>query len=137
MSALASLLLVLVLPSAAGMVLLSRPARDDRADVAPELLLARGLACGLATWLLGSAILARTVGLSTSSAWVWASAIGAASVVVLLLPRYRPQLRAVFGPVGRRFAVVAGLTALLYAPLGYAVVRTSWSPLGSTPWYYY
>jgi len=137
MSALVALLLVLVLPSAAGTVLLSRPARDDRSDPAPELLLARGVACGLATWLLGSAVLARTVGLTATSAWVWASVIGAASVGVLLLPRYGPQVRAVLAPAGRRFAVVAGLTAVIYAPLGYAVVRTSWSPLGSTPWYYY
>ncbi len=40
-------------------------------------------------------------------------------------------------PLGRRFAATGALTALVFAPLGYAIVHTSWSPLGSTPWYYY
>jgi hypothetical protein len=137
MSALAALLLVLILPSAAGVVLLSGATREDRPPASPELVAARGVACGLAAWLLGSGILARTVGLTAPWAWTWSGVIGAASLVVLLLPRHRPQLRAVLEPVGRRLAAVSGLTLLVYAPLGYAVVSRSWSPLGSTPWYYY
>jgi hypothetical protein len=141
MSALAGLLLVLVLPALAGAVLLSGPPRSTSGEsddpAAPDLTLARGLACGIATWLLGSGILARTVGLTATSAWVWDGLVAAASLVVLLLPTYRSRLRAVLGPVGRRLAEVGGLTALVFLPLGYAILRTSWSPLGSTPWYYY
>ena len=91
MSALAALLLVLVLPSAAGVVLLSGATREDRPPASPELVAARGVACGLAAWLLGSGILARTVGLTAPWAWTWSGVIGAASLVVLLLPRHRPQ----------------------------------------------
>jgi Family of unknown function (DUF6541) len=140
MSALAGLLLVLVLPSLAGAVLLSGSRRDAAGvpgDVVPDLALSRGLACGIATWLLGSGLLTRTVGLTATSVWVWDAVIGAASLVFLLLPHHRARLRAVLGPMGRRLAEVCGLTALVYLPLGYAIVRISWSPLGSTPWYYY
>jgi hypothetical protein len=141
MSALAGLLLVLVLPALAGAVLLSGSRRDAAGvpgDVVPDLALSRGLACGIATWLLGSGLLTRTVGLTATSVWVWDAVIGAASLVVLLLPQHRARLRAALGPVGRRLAEVCALTALVYLPLGYAIVRISWSPLGSTPcWYYY
>jgi hypothetical protein len=153
MITLLSLVLVLVLPSLAGAVLLSRPSRSDPEDAAdhgtgdaapdtapetaPDVALACGLACGSATWLLGSGLLARTVGLSATSAWLWDALVAAGSVAVLLLPRHRMLLRAVLGPVGRRIGEVGGLAALVFLPLGAVVVRTSWSPLGSTPWYYY
>jgi hypothetical protein len=140
MSALAGLLLVLVLPALAGAVLLSGPARGSSGDpdvTVPDLALSRGLACGIATWLLGSGLLTRTVGLTATSAWIWDGCVATVSVVVLLLPRHRTRLRAVLGPVGRRLAEVGGLTALVFVPLGYAIVRISWSPLGSTPWYYF
>jgi hypothetical protein len=140
MSALAGLFLVLVLPAVAGAVLLSgraETASGDSGDTGPDLTLARGVACGLATWLLGSGLLARTVGLTAASAWVWDALVGAVSLVVLLLPRSRSRLKAVLGPAGRRLAEVGGLTALVFLPLGYTIVHTSWSPLGSTPWYYY
>ncbi|MBO0844210.1 MAG: hypothetical protein J2P22_02185 [Nocardioides sp.] len=148
MSALVALLLVFVLPAVAAAVLLASPARTDAADpsvdlpavppaVSPDLLIARGVACGLATWMVGSGLLARTVGLTPTSAWVWTALVAAASLVVLLLPRHRARLRAVLGALGRRLAVVVGLAALVYVPLGVAVLRTTWSPLGSTPWYYY
>jgi len=70
MSALAGLLLVLVLPALAGTVLLSGSRRDAAGvpgDVVPDLALSRGLACGIATWLLGSGLLTRTVRPRTSS----------------------------------------------------------------------
>jgi hypothetical protein len=145
MSLLAALVLVLVLPAVAGAVLLSGPTTDaaaGRADgtvrvARPDLLVARGIACGVATWLLGSGLLTRTVGLSATSAWVWDAAAAALSVLVLLLSRNRARVRAVLGPVGRRIAEVGALSALVFLPLGRAIVHTSWSPLGSTPWYYY
>jgi hypothetical protein len=140
MSVLVGLLLVLLLPSAAGAVALSasgRGASDDARDVSPDVLLARGLACGLATWLLGSGLLVRTVGLSTTSVWVWDAVVGAASLAVLLLPHHRTRLRAVLAAGGRRLVEVGGLTGLVFLPLGAAILRTTWSPLGSTPWYYY
>ena len=143
MSALVALLLVLVLPALAGTVVLS-----DAPETSPEpgparpptphdIVLSRGLACGIATWLIGSGILTRTVGLTSTSAWAWDGVVAGASVVVLLVPRQRTRLRAVLRPLGRRFAATGALTALVFAPLGYAIVHTSWSPLGSTPWYYY
>jgi hypothetical protein len=139
MSALAGLVLVLVLPAMAGAVLLSGPDRAAAVepDDTPDRALSRGLACGVATWFLGSGLLTRTVGLTATSAWVWDALVATVSLVVLLLPRNRPRLRTVLGPVGRRVAEIGGLTALVFLPLGYAIVHTSWSPLGSTPWYYY
>jgi hypothetical protein len=138
-TALLSLLLVLVLPAVAAMVALaddpSGPDRDQ--PVAWDLVVARGLACGLSTWLLGSGLLARTVGLTDVSTWAFDAAAAAVAAVVLALPRQRRRLRLMVRPLGRRMAEVAGLTALVFAPLGYVIVRTSWSPLGSTPWYYY
>jgi hypothetical protein len=148
MSLIAALLLGFVLPAAAcGLLLADRPQPDHHdADVEPDaadrvdaswLVISRGLAGGLATWLLGSGVLARTVGLTTGSAWVWDAVVGAASVVVLLLPRHRTRLRAVLLPSGRRLAEIAGLTALVYLPVAVVVLRTPWSPFGSTPWFYY
>jgi hypothetical protein len=137
MTAIAALLLVLVLPAVAGAVLLAGDPEADSRSSSPDLLLARGVACGIATWLLGSGLLSRTVGLTATWVWVWETIVAAASVVVLLLPRHRSRLRVVLGALGRRLAVVVGLTAVVYAPLGYAVLSTTWSPLGSTPWYYY
>jgi hypothetical protein len=136
MSALAGLLLVLVLPAVAGGLLLSGPL-DAASRTDPFVVVSRGLACGVSTWLLGSGLLARTVGLTATSAWVWDALVAAGSLVVLLLPRHRSRLRAGLGPAGRRPAEAVGLTALVFAPLGYAIIHTSWSPLGSTPWYYY
>src|SRR5919112_1631254 len=117
MRALASLLLVLVLPAVAGAVLLSGGSRLTSGKVTPEqisagravpdAMMARGLACGLATWLLGSGLLTATVGLTSSSAWAWDGLVAAVSLGVLVVP------------------------------LGYTIVHTSWSPIGSTPWYYY
>jgi hypothetical protein len=140
MSALASLLLVFVLPALAGGILLSGPAGDGDAGgktAGVDVLIARGLACGLGAWLIGSGLITATVGVSATSAWIWDAIVATGSVAALLLPQGRSRLRTVLGPAARRLGVATGLTALVYAPLGYAVVRTSWSPLGSTPWYYY
>lgn len=136
MSILAALVLVFVLPAVAGTVLLAPRHPGSRTD-SPDLMLSRGIACGLTTWLFGSGLLARTVDLTRTSSWVYAAIVGAASVVVLLLPRYRSRLRAVLVPAGRRLAVVCGVSAVVFLPLWLTIVRTSWSPLGSTPWYYY
>jgi hypothetical protein len=137
----AGLLLVFVLPALAGGVLLAGPSRSDQADgehgATADVTLARGLACGLAAWLFASGLLAATVEITETSAWICAAAIAAASAVVLALPRNRALVRAWIRSAGRRFAESAGLSALVYAPLSYAIVHTSWSPLGSTPWYYY
>jgi hypothetical protein len=139
-TALAALVLVLVLPTIAGAVVLAdAPGPDDAPphSVPADLALARGLAVGLSTWLLGSGLLVRTTGLTATSAWVWDAVVAAASVVVLLLPASRARLRAVLGPLLRRTGEVVGLTALAFAPLALVMIRTSWSPIGSTPWYYY
>lgn len=137
MSALVGLGLVLVLPALAGAVLLAVPSGATTQRVTPDSALARGLACGLATWLLGSGLLARTVGLTATTAWFWDAIVAAVSLLVLLLPRNRSHLGALLGSLGRRLVEVGGLTALVFVPLGYSIVHTSWSPLGSTPWYYY
>jgi hypothetical protein len=118
MSALAGLVLVLVMPAMAGAVLLSGPDRPaaGEPDDTPDRALSRGLACGVATWFLGSGLLTRTVGLTATSAWVWDALVATVSLVVLLLPRNRPRLRTVLGPVGRRVAEIGGLTALVFLP---------------------
>jgi hypothetical protein len=137
MSALAGILLVFALPAVAGALVLSGPSTVASAKIRPDVAVSRGVACGVATWLLGSGLLTRTVGLSATSAWVYDAVVAAVSLVVLLLPRHRKRLRAVLVPAGRRLVEVGALTALVFLPLGYAIVLTSWSPLGSTPWYYY
>jgi hypothetical protein len=145
LSALASLVLVLVLPGLAGGLVLSGslpdtpadPAADDAPVAAPHVVLSRGVACGVAAWLLGSGLVTRTVGLTTASAWVWDALVAVVSLVVILLPRNRSRLRAALGPAGRRLAEAGALAALVFVPLGYTIIHTSWSPLGSTPWYYY
>ncbi|HSS68464.1 MAG TPA: hypothetical protein VLK34_07925 [Nocardioidaceae bacterium] len=141
MSALASLLLVLVLPAIAGGLLLAGPTRDEAASIDQETSLdvkiARGLACGIGVWLLGSGLLARTVDLTDTSAWIWDAVVALVSLAVLALPRSRARLRAAVAPVGRRLAECVGLTTVVFVPLAYVIVHTSWSPLGSTPWYYY
>ena len=135
MSAIAGLVLVFVSAGIGGRC--ARLARVASRDTSADVLIGRGVACGLTTWLLGSGLVTSTVGLSTSAAWVWCVAVGAASVVVLLVPaKPRPLARA-GGAVGSRLAETVGLTALVYLPIAFVVVRTSWSPLGSTPWYYY
>jgi hypothetical protein len=141
MSALIGLVLVFALPAVAGSMLLAGPGRatpdDGPTASSPDVVIARGLACGLATWLLGSGLVTATVGVTAGWAWTWEAFVAALSIAALLLPRSRSRLRSVLAPAGRRIAECAGLAALVYVPLGYAVVRTSWSPLGSTPWYYY
>src|SRR5690348_1078287 len=106
MSALVALLLVLVLPTLAGVVALSEDPEpgQDTPLLGWDVALSRGLACGISAWLLGSGLLARTVGLTASSAWIWDAAVAAASVAVLALPRQRARLGAVVRPAGRRLA---------------------------------
>jgi hypothetical protein len=141
MSALVALLLTFVLPAMAGGVLLASPSREPAEDPATadgaDIILARALACGIAAWLLGSGLLTRTVGLTGTASWVWGAVVAAASLVVLVLPSNRVRLRRALVPAGRRLAQAGGITALVFVPLAYAIVHTSWSPLGSTPWYYY
>jgi len=141
----AALLLGLVLPTVAGAALLAQPSGDDAsppsagASARPpaDIVLARGLACGLGTWLLGSGLLARTVGLTSTSAWVWDAVVAVVSLAVLALPRHRSRAGAALGVPLRRLAEVGGLAVVVFAPVWWVVARTSWSPLGSTPWYYY
>jgi hypothetical protein len=148
MIVLLSLLLVLVLPAVAALVALSDercpevphtsvPVADADVSADLDMALARGLACGLATWLIGSGLLARTVGLTATSAWLWDAVVAAVSVTVLLLPRQRARLAVMLRPALGRFGVCAGLSAAVFLPVAFVVLRTSWSPLGSTPWYYY
>jgi hypothetical protein len=147
MLALLSLVLVLVLPAVAAWVALS----DERIEVPPagdhpseaqrpggrDLSLARGLACGVATWLIGSGLLARTVGLTVTTAWLWDGLAATASVTVLLMPRQRARLRSMWRPALGRCGAGAGLSALVFLPVAFVILRTAWSPFGSTPWYYY
>ena len=133
MTAVLALLLCFLLPGIAGGVLLTwssvEPAR-------PGALLLRGLSCGVAAWLLGSGVLASTAGITTVSSWVTEALLGVASVVVLVLPRSRRVLRDAGGEAVYLAAmVVVSLTAWL--PVGILVLRTTWAPLGSTPWYYW
>jgi hypothetical protein len=142
MTIVVALLLGLVLPALAGAVLLSRdgdhaPGRSEADATPPDLALARAAACGVATWLFGSGLLTRTVGLTATSAWVWDTVVALVSAGVLLLPRHRPRVRRVVAAVGVRLTEVGVLGAVVFLPLWYAIVHTSWSPLGSTPWYYY
>ena len=115
----------------------SRRAVSIEQETSLDVKIARGLACGIGVWLLGSGLLARTVDLTDTSAWIWDAVVAVASLAVLALPSSRARLRAALGPVGRRLAECVGLTTVVFVPLAYVILHTSWSPLGSTPWYYY
>src|SRR5690242_13559987 len=100
------------------------------------LFRSRGLASGVTTWLLVSGLLARTVGITSTSAWVTEIALAAASIVAMLLPRSRHVLR----NAGAEFGYAVGLAAVAFVawlPVGQLVIRTTWGPTGSTPWYYW
>jgi hypothetical protein len=142
MSALAGLVLVFVLPTVAGCVVLAGPARAAIAgsaedDTGADTVIARGLACGLTVWLFGSGLLARADILTQGWVWAFQIAVAAVSVGVLILPRSRARTRTALLPASRRVAEMGGLSALVYLPLAYLIIRTSWSPIGPTPWYYY
>lgn len=132
MTILLALFLCMLLPGIAGGTLLTSYAADPGRSGA---LLTRSLACGLAVWLIASGVLARTVGLTRTSSWVTTGLLAVLSVVVLALPRCRalgvPLLTA-----ARDLGAIAGVALLTWLPMLVLVLRTSWGPLGSTPWYY-
>ncbi len=133
MTLLLALLLCLVLPGlGAGALLTSYAVSPAR----PGLLLARSLASGVALWLLGSGLLARTVGITQTTSWTLSAVLGLAGAGALALPRSRQVLRGA-GAEARYAAGILLTTAVGWLPAGIAVWSTSWAPLGSTPWYYY
>lgn len=128
-------LAVLVLPALAGGARLTAP--SGAATPRPGVLLARCLACGLATWLLTAGFLVRTVGISGTSTIVAAGVLAAVSLGVLLLPTSREVLRTAGGEAAYLGAAV-GLALLAWSPLGLLVwAATSVGSLASTPWYYW
>lgn len=130
-----SLVAGVVLPGLAGGVGLTALAGGSAPR--PGVVLARGLASGLAAWLLTAGLLLRTVGISATTAVVAEVMLAAASLSVLLLPRSRQVLRE-----ARDDAVYLGgaaaLTLLAWSPIGLLVwAATSVGTLASTPWYYW
>lgn len=126
---------VMVLPGLAGGVGLTALTRSEPAR--PGMLLAHGLASGLAAWLLTAGVLVRTVGISTTSAVVAAAVLAVVSLVVLLLPPCREVLRTARNEAAY-FGGAAGLTLLAWSPIGLLVwAATSAGTLASTPWYYW
>ena len=136
MSALVSLLLVLVLPALAGAVLLSDAPRAAAGETG-----GRARRPGV-TWCWPAAspsasppgcsapgLLVRTVGLTATSAWVY-DARGGRGVPrgAAAPPPARPPGRDAATRVPGGSGAIGGLTALVYLPLGYVVVRTTWSP---------
>lgn len=129
------LVAAVVLPGMAGGISLT--ALEDPVSRRPGMVLARGLAVGLAAWLLTAGLLVRTVGISVTSTIVATVLLAVLSLVVLLVPANRQVLR-----TARRDAAylgsAAGLALLAWAPLGLLVwAATSVGTLASTPWYYW
>ena len=133
MTILLALLLVAVLPGIAGGVLLTSFSPDPSR---PGALLARVLSCGVASWLLTSGLLARTIGLTETSSWATSGLLALGSLVLLSLSRSRAVLRLALPELGYLAALLL-VTAVSWLPVGALVVQTTWGPLGSTPWYYW
>ncbi|MEO6470878.1 MAG: hypothetical protein ABIR57_03440, partial [Aeromicrobium sp.] len=133
MTVLLALFLTAALPGIAGGVFLSWFSPDPKRTGA---LLTRALSCGVAIWLISSGLLERTVGVTSTSSWVTAGFLALVSLSVLSLPRSRVVLRQALPEVGYLSAML-GVAVVSWLPIGALVVRTQWSPLGSTPWYYW
>lgn len=133
MTILLALFLSMVLPGIAGGVFLTWYSPDP---ARPGALLARALSCGIGAWLVSSALLARTVGLTRSSSWLTEGLLAVASLLVLCLPRSRAVLRLALPEIGY-LGVLLLVTVSSWLPVGALVVRTTWGPVGSTPWYYW
>jgi hypothetical protein len=127
-----ALVLCLALPGVAGGVLLSWSSDDPGR---PGVLIMRGLSCGVAAWLISSGLVELTVGITKASAWVSEAVLAVASVVILVLPRSRKVLRHAGGEAGYLAGIVL-VSALTWLPIALLVLRTTWSLIGSTPWYY-
>jgi hypothetical protein len=136
MPAVASFLLVAVLPGLACAVVL-RGLRGSPHPSGPAFL-AVVAGAGLTCWTLVAGILGRTVGLTAASTWTATGVVGAVSLVLLALPSSRRVLGA--RPFPRREVAwgwsVLGLGALAWLPMGLLVWQTTWGPLGGTSWYY-
>jgi hypothetical protein len=128
-----ALLLGIVLPGIAGGVFLTWFSPDASR---PGTLLARALSCGVAVWLISSGLLARTGEISGTSSWITDALLALGSVVLLSLPRSRALLRLALPEVGY-LAALTFVAGVAWLPVGALVVRTTWSPLGPTPWYYW
>lgn len=133
MTAVAALVLGLIVPGVAGGVALTALSPDPARW---GVLLTRSLSAGLALWLTTMELLARTVGLSPAACWSATGGLAATGIGVLLLPGSGRVLALAWRDVlfGCGIAVVA---YLIWLPVGLANARVSWSPLGSTPWYYW
>lgn len=133
MTVLFSLLLCMVLPGIAGGVLLTWFSPDPTRSGG---LLTRALACGLVAWLVSSGVLVRTVGLTATSSWVTDGLLALGSGALLSAPRSRTVLRLAL-PEAQYLGALLAVTAVVWFPIGFLVLRTSWGPIGSTPWYYW
>jgi hypothetical protein len=133
MTALLALMMSLVLPGIAGGVLLSRL---DKETPPLGVLLTRCLATGTAVWLITSGLLALTIGITKQSSWVSEVVLAIVSIAALALPHSRRVLHAARAEAG----YLAGILLVLlfsWLPVSALIVKTSWAPLGSTPWYYW
>ena len=130
-----TLVAAMVLPGLAGGAALT--ALDGPQPSRPGMLLARGLASGMAAWLLTAGVLVRTVGISATSVVVAAALLAVLSLVVLLLPASREVLRTARGEAAY-LGGAAGLALLAWSPIGLLVwAASSAGTLASTPWYYW
>ncbi|HET9499543.1 MAG TPA: hypothetical protein VFO98_04720, partial [Marmoricola sp.] len=132
MTTLLALVLMGGLPAVAGgAALAARAVGPDR----PGVLLTRMLAAGVVTWTMGTGLLARTVGLSTTSVWTLAVALGLVSLVVIALPAQRRALRQGWRDLVQGVGVAA-LGLLTWAPVALLNKEVTWSVFAPTPWYY-
>lgn len=125
--------LTVLLPGLAGGAVLS--------SLSPELPRARGflsraLACGICAWLLTSGALAELGALHATSSWTASAVLGALSVGVLALSRPRSALVEAAAAL-RHLVVPLLVTVVSSLPVLILVLRTTWGPVGSTPWYYW
>ena len=130
-TAVLALLLCLLLPGVAGGVLLSWSSGDP--GRAGSLAL-RGLSGGVSAWLISSGLLERTFGITKTSAWMIEGLLALASVRSPPAPE-PAVLRSALGEAGYFVSHPHG-HRLAWLPIG-LLLRRTWGPLGSPPWYYW
>lgn len=108
----------------------------NRSEPGPGTLIARGLAFGVAAWLLTAGVLVRTVGVSATSVRVGTAVLVLSSTVVLLLPASRAVLRRA-GSEAAYFGALAAISLLAWLPIGALLWGTRGGTIAATPWYYW
>lgn len=113
------------------------PARVDPLGYDGLAVSTMALGVALGGWLIVPELLARTVGLNLGTAWTTSLLLVVVSLAVIFAPSHRRGLRRVWRLVLGPALLCVLISLGTWWPVGHTALSTSWSPLGSTPWYYW